>query len=664
MPLEDHLPQIDDRRYDDIVAEIRTRIARYAPEWRPGESAWTDVNDNDPGITLAQVVAWQAEMLLYRMNKVPLLNYIKFLQLIGIELQPAEPAQAELTFPLLAASATPAVVLVPERSQVSADPGDGGPPLIFETVRALKALRARLDSMLVLDGANYVEVAAPTAEAEQAFKPFGPAVQDGAEFALGFNDPGPDLPEEELDLAVTVTQDTLRALYLQCAIGATPAFPPAKLRWELWNGTGWTALNVLKDETLAFTRSGHLVLKLPPKGVAKKTKLLPTQPTDRYWVRARVEKSQYERAPELLAIRTNTVAAEQAETILDEIVGGSDGSRNQRFRLASKPVLKNSLLLEIQQSDIGYEPWQEVDDFLGSGPRDNHYVLDRTTGEILTGDGVNGNIPVAYVNNPGANVVARTYRVGGGKRGNVPAGAIKTLVTPITGVDSNGVANLSAAFGGRDEETIDAAKKRAPRSLKSRCRAVTAEDFEYLATQAANVRRAKALPLFHPDFPGTRIPGVVSVIVVPDADSPNPMPSEGMLRTVCAYLDARRLLTTELFVLKPAYQHIVVRGEVVVADDADLAAVAEAINGTLVDYFHPLRGGEDGQGWPFGGTVRYSRVYQRVFAVPGVASIEQIVIALDGEEFPACTDVPIAVNGLLYSTAHEVAVHYSFEEAA
>ena len=159
MPLEDHLPQIDDRRYDDIVAEIRTRIARYAPEWRPGESAWTDVNDNDPGITLAQVFAWQAEMLLYRMNKVPLLNYIKFLQLIGIELQPAEPAQAELTFPLLAAPATPAVVLVPERTQVSADPGDGGPPLIFETVRALKALRARLDSMLVLDGANYAEVA-------------------------------------------------------------------------------------------------------------------------------------------------------------------------------------------------------------------------------------------------------------------------------------------------------------------------------------------------------------------------------------------------------------------------------------------------------------------------------------------------------------------------
>ena len=41
-------------------------------------------------------------------------------------------------------------------------------------------------------------------------------------------------PGRELDLAVTVTQDMLRALDLQCAIGATPAFPPARLRWHLW----------------------------------------------------------------------------------------------------------------------------------------------------------------------------------------------------------------------------------------------------------------------------------------------------------------------------------------------------------------------------------------------------------------------------------------------
>ena len=84
MPLENALPRIDDRNYDSLIAEVRTRIARYTPEWTP---VWTDVNDNDPGITLAQVFAWLTEMLAYRMNLVPELNYIKFLQLIGIELR-------------------------------------------------------------------------------------------------------------------------------------------------------------------------------------------------------------------------------------------------------------------------------------------------------------------------------------------------------------------------------------------------------------------------------------------------------------------------------------------------------------------------------------------------------------------------------------------------
>src|SRR5262245_50117752 len=150
MPLEDLLPKLDDRTYDDLVREVRTRIARYAPEWRPEASAWTDVNDSDPGITLAQVFAWLAEMLLYRMNRVPALNYIKFLQLIGVELKPREPAQAEVTVGGEATFAQ-SIVRVPERTQFSADAGDGGPTLLYETKAALVAFRAVLESVVGYD---------------------------------------------------------------------------------------------------------------------------------------------------------------------------------------------------------------------------------------------------------------------------------------------------------------------------------------------------------------------------------------------------------------------------------------------------------------------------------------------------------------------------------
>jgi predicted phage baseplate assembly protein len=191
---------------------------------------------------------------------------------------------------------------------------------------------------------------------------------------------------------------------------------------------------------------------------------------------------------------------------------------------------------------------------------------------------------------------------------------------------------------------------------------VTNEDYEHLAMQAANVRRAKALPLFHPGFPGVKVPGVITVIVVPDSDDPAPTPSEGTLRTVCAYLDQRRLLTTELYVIKPSYQQVEVQGEVIVNGDADLAEVNERIEKTLLDYFHPLKGGEDGLGWPFGGTIFYSRVYQRVFTVPGVQSIQRLVIVLDGEQQEECRDVPIQEDALVYSTQHNVQVRYSFDE--
>ena len=84
--------QLDDRRFEDLVAEAKRRIPGYTPEW-------TDLNDSDPGMTLVQLFAWLAEMMLWRLNRVPDKNFIKFLGLVGIDLKPAVPATALATFP-------------------------------------------------------------------------------------------------------------------------------------------------------------------------------------------------------------------------------------------------------------------------------------------------------------------------------------------------------------------------------------------------------------------------------------------------------------------------------------------------------------------------------------------------------------------------------------
>lgn len=74
MPLQ--LPNLDDRTYDDLVAEALSMIPTYAPEW-------TNYNSSDPGITLIELFAYLTEMLIYRLNRVTNANKQAFLNLIN-----------------------------------------------------------------------------------------------------------------------------------------------------------------------------------------------------------------------------------------------------------------------------------------------------------------------------------------------------------------------------------------------------------------------------------------------------------------------------------------------------------------------------------------------------------------------------------------------------
>jgi predicted phage baseplate assembly protein len=659
MPLKDSFPVLDDRRYDDIVAEIRTRIPRYTPEWKP---QWNDLNDNEPGMILAQTFAWLSDMLLFRMRQVPELQYLKFLELIGVELQPALPAQAEITFAVSDTVAQPTVT-IPPRTQVSAA-ADDGPPIVFETERALTALACGLRAVQSYDGATYDDVTTRNQgplSGNAGLFPFGEGPRDGAALLLGFGfaEPGyptPDVfPPLSIDLAFFAMETRGAAPMLQCGGAATRAYAPAKLQWEGFDGTDWQRLDMVNDETVGFTRSGHLIVRVPPSVSLQRDFLGEYDATDPVTKQPR-PKLFWIRAPHLAAVRINTVPAIQAQTVQGEVLGGTSGARHQTWRLENRPILKGSARLEINEGPgENWRAWIAVDDLFGSRATDEHLAVNWTSGDVQAGDGERGQVPVANVSNPDSNVVAAEYRFGGGMRGNVRAEQITNLLAPIAGID--GATNVFDAFGGRDEERIEDAKTRARQSLRARERAVAVDDFAVLAQQAGNVKRAKALPLAHPMFPGVKVPGAVTVIVVPDSKAPNPQPSDGLLRTVCEYLEPRRLLTTELFVVGPRYVSVSIEATVVVRDTGDPAEIKRAVETALSDYLHPLTGGDDGLGWPFGGAVRYSKVIQRVFAVDGVESVPSLVLIVDGERQPECRDVPlepIAPHALAFATEHAI----------
>src|SRR5260370_8387738 len=86
-------PDLDDRRFQDLVDDAKRMVQRRCPEW-------TDHNVSDPGVTLIETYAFMTDHLLYRLNRVPDRLYVKFLELIGVRLLPPTPPPAPLTFSL------------------------------------------------------------------------------------------------------------------------------------------------------------------------------------------------------------------------------------------------------------------------------------------------------------------------------------------------------------------------------------------------------------------------------------------------------------------------------------------------------------------------------------------------------------------------------------
>ena len=167
-------------------------------------------------------------------------------------------------------------------------------------------------------------------------------------------------------------------------------------------------------------------------------------------------------------------------------------------------------------------------------------------------------------------------------------------------------------------------------NLRKQWRAITAEDFENLVLTMEDAIhksvRVKCLPEL--DFtaadPYTPRTGHVSVILVPDSQDAAPQPSADHLKKVAAYLDERRLITSRVHVVGPDYVNICLQAEVVPVFLENSSELRGLILETLANFFHPLTGGVDQKGWPFGRAVYASEVYQVIEAVTGVDHVKSL----------------------------------------
>jgi predicted phage baseplate assembly protein len=227
------------------------------------------------------------------------------------------------------------------------------------------------------------------------------------------------------------------------------------------------------------------------------------------------------------------------------------------------------------------------------------------------------------------------------------------------------VINYEGALGGTDSEDLEHARWRSPQVLRARERAVTAADFEQHARAASpGVGRARCLVLSDPRG-STHGPGAVHLLLVPAlmlADGPlQPEQLElpaRIRREVGAYLDERRLLTCELVLDAPKYTWISVAARLRAKGGADRARVERQCGEALYRYLHPVVGGPDGTGWPFGRELFAGELYSQLQRVAGVDVVEQIVLhivdPLTGQRGVPQTEVLLDTDGLLCSWTHEV----------
>lgn len=543
-------------------------------------------------------------------------------------------------------------------------------PPIFEDI-ALKYGQRNASFQHVISHNNVAFHTALTPEADsirpdgdEPMSPFESLADDQQTLYLGFDAP---LIEGPINL------------YIPMEDKAYPrGFEPG-IRWEYcadpesWT---WKKLNVY-DGTEGLTEPGIVSINFPEETLAFE---LFGEP--RHWIRARVTRDAFrsggghardeaDRSPDtqIAAVDDDTQGSKTPPTLegvfpntqwaynertIEETLGSSDGSPDQTFECANVPITEAEIwidessnlsaaeerTLELEQpehvrrsdpggngSDRFWIRWHEVSDFLDSDASSRHYRLDRTNGTVTFGNGQYGAIPPNGENN-----IFIDYKTGGGSDGNVDANAVTDLRSSISLIDS--VTNLRQSDGGTDTESLDQTIERAPKQIKNRGRAVSAEDFEEIAKASSRqLSRVRCEPEMDED--GNRSPGWVTLLVIPRERRDRPTPSLELRQRVKEAVSEQAPATLvdhddqRIVVRGPDYAEVSVDTTVETKGVESITNLKNTIERTLSDYFHPLTGKRDGSGWEFGRAPRLSQLSTLIEGTDGVDRVTDITMTIE-----------------------------------
>lgn len=541
MPLQ--IPKIDDRRYQELLDEALNRIPIHNPEW-------TNFNRSDPGVTLVELFAFMTESLLYRANLIPERNRLKFLQLLGIPLNPATSARGIVTF--LNERGLKQTITLNSGTEVSA----GEVP--FRTTRSL--------DILPIEGKVYFKRPVQDAETDvldyyrQLYASFQDApLEDNVDLKLyetalldGSNEKGVSLAEETIDNSIWIAllarenenPDDLRKEIANktLSLGIVPSLNettlvlrPGKqsankensswLSYEMPKKPNdeWklpTALSSRKPEyrpldaritTDVLTEPGVIEITLPSESELRfwvnieplelgaddfPPTLEDTKLNERLitWLRIRATATAIKFRFLWIGINASTIT--QRTKVSNEILPDGTGEPDQLVKLSRAPIVPHSVRLFVTVADLT-EEWSEIDDLLAAGSEVSAPDLRQPPGAKTT----KSKGAKAFT----VNAESGEIRFGDGMHGQRPPLGAKISVSydygaGIAGNVGVGAINTSSVlpaglnvlnpirtWGGADSENVLDGEKQIKRYLQHHERLVTAKDFETIVLRTPGV---------------------------------------------------------------------------------------------------------------------------------------------------------------------------------
>lgn len=335
----------------------------------------------------------------------------------------------------------------------------------------------------------------------------------------------------------------------------------------------------------------------------------------------------------ILAGQTSTtILVENSVARSSNFVG--TGAIDQQYILDRTPYIDGSAAPTVDGGSFA-----EVDSFLLSGPTDKHFVVsidENDQATVIFGDGTNGEVP------PASSAIVIPYKTGGGLEGNVGVGTIVEIDGPFQDTLSNPVlvstTNAAAAVGGVDRESLEAARERAPLTLRQvGDRTVADDDYVANSEEILGVERAQAIS--QEDDPAL-LANEIRVEIVPTDLG---VPSTALKDSVKTNLTVTKPNTIGLRIVMedPVYKVINIEADISLDAGADSVTVQNAVTAALTAYFAPrLETGVKNPLIDFGKNkteIPFSDLFCAVANVEGVRKVDE-------DSFLPADDSPLALR--------------------